>query len=120
MTSSIQPGDLLAFYVSGRKQFAAVCRVTSPVVEKHTRIWQSRKKPDELYPYRAGIAPPVVLPEERGLDAEPYRDRFGWTERWHRTSWPLAYRGGRHETSQEDVDLPADFRRGASEPARGS
>ncbi|MBK7127213.1 MAG: EVE domain-containing protein [Dehalococcoidia bacterium] len=50
MANSIQPGDLLAFYVTGRKQFAAIARVTTPVVEEHTRIWQSDKKPNEMYP----------------------------------------------------------------------
>lgn len=105
MANTIQPGDLLAFYISGRKQFAAICRVTSPIVEEHTRIWQSAKKPDELYPYRAGIEPVVVLPEHRWLDAEPYHDRFSWTQRWPRQHWTLAYQGNLHEIPQADMDL---------------
>mgnify|MGYP001343455579 CR=1 FL=1 len=81
MANSIKPGDLLAFYVTGRKQFAAICQVTSEVVEEQTRIWQSDKKPNEMYPFRAGIEPVIVLDEDRWLDAEPYHDRFEWTDR---------------------------------------
>lgn len=118
MANSIQPGDLLAFYSSGKKQFAAICRVTSPVVEEHTRIWQSTKKPEELYPYRAAIEPVIVLPEDHWLDAEPYHDRFRWTQRWPRANWTLAYQGNLHEIPQEDMDLLlADFRRAAREAA---
>ncbi len=105
MANSIQPGDLLAFYVTGRKQLAAICRVTSNVVEEQTRIWQSDKKPGEMYPYRCDIEPVVVLDEQQWLDAEPYHDRFTWTQRWPRANWTLAYQGNLHEIPQEDMDL---------------
>jgi hypothetical protein len=105
MANSIQPGDMLAFYVTGRKQFAAIARVTSPVVEEQTRIWQSDKKPNEMYPYRAEIEAVVALDDDRWLDAEPYHDRFQWTQRWPRANWTLAYQGNLHEVSQEDMDL---------------
>lgn len=105
MANSIQPGDLLAFYVTGRKQIAAICRVTSNVVEEHTRIWQSDKKPNELYPYRCDIEPVVILDEDRWLDAEPYHDQFTWTQRWPRANWTLAYQGNLREIPQADMDL---------------
>ena len=105
MANSIQPGDLLAFYVTGRKQIAAICRVISNVVEEHTRIWQSDKKPNELYPYRCDIEPVVILDEDRWLDAEPYHDQFTWTQRWPRANWTLAYQGNLREIPQADMDL---------------
>ena len=105
MANSIQPGDLLAFYVTGRKQFAAIARVTSPVVEEHTRIWQSDKKPNEMYPFRAGIEEVVARDEEHWLDAEPYHERFSWTQKWPRANWTLAYQGNLHKIPQEDMDL---------------
>ena len=105
MANSIQPGDLLAFYVTGRKQFAAIARVTSPVVEEHTRIWQSDKKPNEMYPFRAGIEEVVALDEAQWLDAEPYHERFSWTQKWPRANWTLAYQGNLHKIPQEDMDL---------------
>ena len=105
MANSIQPGDRIAFYITGRKQFAATVTVTSPVVEERTRIWQSDKKPDELYPYRAGIKPAVILEESRWLDAEPYHDRFSWTQKWPRANWTLAYQGNLHEVPEADLEL---------------
>jgi predicted RNA-binding protein len=108
MTQKIQPGDKLAFYITGRKQFAGIAEVTSAVVEEQTRIWQSNKKPEEMYPFRAGIKPVLILDEDRWLDAEPYHDRFSWTQRWPRANWTLAYQGNLHEIPEEDFKLLAD------------
>lgn len=105
MANSIVPGDLLAFYVTGRKQFAAIARVTTAVTEQRTRIWTNSKKPGELYPYRAGIEPVVTVPEDHWLDAEPYHDRFQWTQRWPRAHWTLAYQGNLHEIPKADFEL---------------
>ncbi len=118
MASKIQPGDRLGFYVTGKKQFAAIAEVTTPVAEERTRIWQNGKNPAELYPYRAGIRAVAAPPEERWLDAEPYHDRFQWTQRWPRAHWTLAYQGNLHEVSEEDFAiLEADMARAAAEPA---
>lgn len=105
MAHSIRPGDMLAFYVTGRKQFAAIARVTGPVVDEQTRIWQSEKKPGEMYPYRVTIEPVVTPAEPNWLDAEPYHDRFQWTQRWPRANWTLAYQGNLHEIPQTDFEL---------------
>jgi predicted RNA-binding protein len=105
MASKIVPGDLLAFYVTGKKQFAAIAEVTSAVVEERTRIWENSKKPDELYPYRASIKPLIVLDEAQWPDAEPYHERFSWTQKWPRANWTLAYQGNLHEVPKEDFDL---------------
>lgn len=105
MASKIEPGDMLAFYVTGKKQFAALAEVTSHVEEERTRIWENSKKPTELYPYRADIKAHVVLPEDAWLDAEPYHDQFTWTQKWPRKNWTLAYQGNLHETTEEDFRL---------------
>lgn len=105
MAEKIQPGDRLAFYITGKKQFAAIAEVTSPMVEEHTRIWESPKKPQEMYPYRVGIKPVLTPPEEAWLDAEPYHDRFTWTQKWPRQNWTLAYQGNLHEIPEEDFQL---------------
>ncbi len=119
MANSIEAGDLLAFYVTGRKQLAAICRVTANVVEEQTRIWQSDKKPDEMYPYRCDIEPVVVLDDEQWLDAEPYHDRFQWTQRWPRANWTLAYQGNLHEIPRQDMDLLlADMKTASKAKAR--
>ena len=115
MAAKIQAGDRLGFYVTGKKQFAAIAEVTTAVEEERTRIWQNDKKPEELYPYRAGIRAVFTPPEERWLDAEPYHDRFQWTQRWPRANWTLAYQGNLHEVSAEDFAiLEADMARASA------
>ena len=105
MVRRIEPGDGLIFYVTGKKQFAGAVRVTTPLVEETTRIWQSKKKPEELYPFRVGTEPIVELDESQWLDAEPYHDRTTWTQKWPREHWTLAYQGNLHEIPEADFDL---------------
>ena len=118
MAAKIGPGDRLAFYVTGKKQFAATATVRGNVVEEYDRVWQSAKKPDEMYPYRAAIEPNVVLDEGRWVDAEPYHDRFTWTQKWPRANWTLAYQGNLHEVPEEDFALlEQDMKAAANESA---
>ena len=105
MASRIAPGDMLVFYVTGKKQFAAIARVKSQVVEERTRIWQNSKKPDEMYPYRVEIESVATPLEEKWLDAEPYHDRFSWTQKWPRANWTLAYQGNLHEIGEADFRI---------------
>lgn len=102
MVQRIQPGDKLAFYVTGRKQFAATATVTGQVFEDASPLWKSTKKPEERYPYRVPIAADVVLPDDAWVDAEPLHDRFRWTQRWPREHWTLAYQGNLREIPEED------------------
>ncbi len=121
MANSIGPGDFLAFYITGKKQFAAIASVTSNVVEEHTRIWQSPKKPAEMYPYRVEIEPVLVLDETQWLDAEPYHDRFQWTQKWPREHWTLAYQGNLHEIPREDFELlKKDMEKASKQAASGA
>jgi hypothetical protein len=105
MAGAVQPGDRMAFYITGKKQFSGAVEITAPMVEEHDRVWTSSKKPNELYPFRVGIKPVVILPEERWLDAQPYHDRFTWTQKWPRANWTLAYQGNLHEVPQADFEL---------------
>ena len=105
MAQKVQPGDLLAFYITGRKQFGAIARVTGTVSEDRTPIWHNSKKPNELYPYRTTIEPVLTPPMDTWLDAEPYHDRFSWTQKWPRANWTLAYQGNLHEIPQADFEM---------------
>ena len=49
--------------------------------------------------------PSVILEEPRWLDAEPYHERFTWTQKWPRAHWTLAYQGNLHQVPQEDFEL---------------
>ena len=105
MAKNVQPGDLMAFYITGRKQFAGVVRITEAMVEEQTRIWHSDKKPNEMYPFRVGIEKLLILDQDQWLDAEPYHERFSWTQKWPRANWTLAYQGNLHEIPQADMDM---------------
>jgi hypothetical protein len=118
MAKAVQPGDLMAFYITGRKQFAGVVRITAPMIEENTRIWASDKKPNEMYPFRVGIEKVLILDEDQWLDAEPYHERFQWTRKWPRANWTLAYQGNLHQIPQEDMDLlMKDLKAAAKAPA---
>lgn len=105
MAAKVAPGDKIAFYITGKKQFAGYVEVTEPMVEERTRVLTSSKKPDELYPFRVGIKPGLILDEAKWLDAEPYHERFSWTQRWPRANWTLAYQGNLHEIPESDFKL---------------
>jgi hypothetical protein len=118
MAATVQPGDRIAFYITGRKQFAGVVEVTSAMVEEHDRVWTSLKKPNELYPFRVGIKEVLVLDEPAWLDAEPYHERFSWTKKWPRANWTLAYQGNLRQVPAEDFDLLLkDLKAAAKQPA---
>lgn len=119
MAAKMAPGDRMAFYITGRKQFAGTVTITSEMAEDRSRIWTSAKKPDETYPFRVEIKPDIILDEEDWLDAEPYHDRFSWTQRWPRKNWTLAYQGNLHEIPEEDFEmLRADLAKAAKAKAR--
>ena len=54
---------------------------------------------------QTGIEPVVVLDLADWPDAEPYHDRFSWTQKWPRANWTLAYQGNLHEIPQADFEL---------------
>jgi hypothetical protein len=95
----------MAFYITGRKQFAGAVEITSGMVEERDRVWTSAKKPDELYPYRVGIKPILILEEDQWLDAEPYHERFSWTQKWPRANWTLAYQGNLRQIPSPDFEM---------------
>src|SRR3954454_574377 len=69
----MKPGDKFAYYLTGRKAFAAIATVTSGYREEHDRIWASGDpaRADEDYPFRLDIEPDVVLVPDEYIDAEP-------------------------------------------------
>ena len=70
-----------------------------------------------MYPYRAGIEKVMVLDDDQWLDAEPYHDRFQWTQKWPRANWTLAYQGNLHPIPPEDMDLLlADMKAARAKP----
>ncbi len=104
------PGDRIAYYVTGRKAFAATSVITSPYFESHERIWTSTdpKKAAEDYPFRVEIQPDLVLPEADYVDAEPIAREMTHTKRWPEKNWTLAFQGNVHEISADDFTIIRD------------
>lgn len=106
----MRPGDKIAYYVTGRKVFAATATITSPYVEDHERIWQSGdpKKAAEDYPFRVGIGPDVLVADVDAVDAEPIARQMAYVARYPPTSWTLAFQGNVHAISAADFQLIRD------------
>lgn len=105
--ASMRPGDKIAYYVTGRKVFAATATITSTYVEGHERIWESGdpKKADEDYPYRVRIEPDVVLPDADAVDAEPIARQMTYVARYPAANWTLAFQGNVHAVGEADFAL---------------
>lgn len=106
----MRPGDKIAYYVTGRKVFAATATVTSTYVEDHERIWHSGdpKRADEDYPFRVRIERDVTVPDDDAVDAEPIARRMTYVARYPATSWTLAFQGNVHMVGAEDFELIRD------------
>lgn len=103
----MRPGDRIAYYVTGRKVFAATATITSTYVEQHDRIWQSGdpKKADEDYPFRVEIEPDVILDDHEAVDAEPIARQMTYVAKWPAANWTLAFQGNVHTVSADDFAL---------------
>ncbi len=103
LAQRIQPGDRLFYYITGRKKFAGIVRVTSPMYEEHTRVWATEGRPNEVYPYRFRIEAELVLPEDRWVDAEPLARQMEHARRWPAANWTLAFQGNLHAIPEGDA-----------------
>jgi len=103
----MRPGDKVAYYVTGRKVFAATATITSTYVEDHERIWESGdpKKADEDYPFRVRIEPDVVVPDSVAVDAEPIARQMTYVARYPAANWTLAFQGNVHPIGEADFAM---------------
>lgn len=106
----MRPGDEIAYYVTGRKVFAATATITSTYSESHDRIWQSGdpKKANEDYPFRVRIKPGVVLADDDAVDAEPIARQMMYASKWPSANWTLAFQGNVHAIPPADFELIRD------------
>jgi len=103
----MQPGDRIAWYVTGAKAFAGVATITSEYFEDHTPIWKSTNKnrAAEDYPYRVTIKADTVLPEGEFVEAEPLARRMSYVCKWPAANWTLAFQGNVHKIDADDFTL---------------
>jgi hypothetical protein len=63
MAESMEPGDLIVFYVTVVKAFGAIVRITGAMYEDRTPIWPGKPGNADTYPWRFATAPELVLDE---------------------------------------------------------
>lgn len=100
----MQPGDKIAYYVTGRKAFGGIVTIESTYFEDHEPIWKSSdaKKAAEDYPFRVRISPDIVLPLEEAIPAEPVARQMTYVAKWPANNWTLAFQGNVHEIGEDD------------------
>jgi predicted RNA-binding protein len=104
---SMQPGDRLLYYVTGRMAFAASATVTSPMYEDHAPIWRTDRR-EEDYPWRVRVKPDVVLEEPDWVLAKHLAFRLEYVKKWPPEHWTLALQGQLHQVPKVDFKLLED------------
>ena len=97
---SVKPKDKLVVYVSP-KQLGGIFEVTSEPYEDRTRIFVSRRNPNELFPYRIRIKP-LLLPKEP-INFIPLISKLSFIKRKKR--WTVYLTRAMFEISEEDFKL---------------
>lgn len=103
----MQPGDQLAYYLTGLKVFGGIATITSRYFESHERVWSSDDpgKAAENYPFRVNIKPDYILESESYIDAEPIARQMEYARKWPAANWTLAFQGNVHVVPEGDFRL---------------
>jgi predicted RNA-binding protein len=104
---TMQVGDRILYYVTGRMGFAATVTVASPMYEDHTPIWRSARR-DEDYPWRVHIRPDVILDEADWVPAKDLAYRLDYVRKWPPEHWTLAFQGHIHMLNRNDFAIVED------------
>lgn len=101
----IHAGDRLVYYLTGVGVFAASAHVKTDCFEEHTRIWNSPGHPEEMYPWRVGLAADLWPPRADCPKAMELVDRLEFVKRWPAAHWRLAFQGMLRGIPQADFDV---------------
>jgi len=96
----VEPGDLLAIYVSPKK-LGGIFKVTSTLYEDRSRIFISRKDPSEVFPYRVRIKP-LMIPREP-VSFTPLVPKLSFIRK--KKGWTAYFRRAMFEISEEDFKI---------------
>jgi predicted RNA-binding protein len=106
--SAFEPGDEIAFYVTGVQAFGGIARVTSEMFEDRRPIWpQGKKKHPEDYPWRVRAESVVALEEDAFVPADSLLDELEHLRKWPPEHWHLAFQGQLRTISESDAALLA-------------
>ncbi len=103
--SKMRPGDRLVFYLTGVMKFGGVATVTSEMYEDHERLFGSKKKPAEDYPFRVKTKAELILDPDSYLDVREFGPAMQYTKKWPPEHWRLAFQGNLHLIPVEDYEM---------------
>jgi predicted RNA-binding protein len=101
--AEFEPGDEIAFYVTGVQAFGGIARVRSEMFEDRTPIWPQGKKRPEDYPWRVETEPIAILGEEAFIPAEELAPELEHVRKWPAENWTLAFQGQLRTVSERDA-----------------
>jgi predicted RNA-binding protein len=106
--AEFEPGDEIAFYVTGVQAFGGIARVRSEMFEDRTPIWPQGKKRPEDYPWRVETEPIAILGEEAFIPAEELAPELEHVRKWPAEHWQLAFQGQLRTVGDADAALLRD------------
>jgi len=105
MAEQIEPGDRIAFYVTGVQAFGGIVRVTGEMYEDRTKIWPGKMGKVDAYPWRFETEPVIVLDEDDFVPAVELAGELEHVRKWPAEHWHLAFQGQLRAVSAADADL---------------
>lgn len=118
LAEQIEPGDLIAFYVTKVQAFGGLVRVTGEMYEDRTKIWPGKPGKADPYPWRFETEPVLVLDEQRWIPAEELAGELEHVRKWPAEHWRLAFQGQLRPVSDDDARLiESRLREAAAAPA---
>jgi hypothetical protein len=113
MAESMEPGDVIVYYVTAIKSFGAIARITGPMYEDRTPIWPGKKGSPDQYPWRFDTEPLLVLGEPSFVPAEELAGALEHVRKWPPEHWTLAFQGQLRTISDADLELIEERMRAA-------
>ena len=117
MAESMEPGDLIVFYVTAVKAFGAIVRITGPMYEDRAPLWPGKKGKPDPYPWRFETEPVLVLDEDSFVPAEELAGDLEHVRKWPAEHWTLAFQGQLRTISDADLELIEERMRAAERAA---
>jgi EVE domain len=105
MAEQIEPGDTIAFYVTGVQAFGGMVRVTGEMYEDRTKVWPGKPGKPDLYPWRFETEPVLILDEDEFVPAEGLALELEHVRKWPADHWHLAFQGQLRTVSDADAEL---------------
>lgn len=103
--SEMKAGDKLVFYLTGIMRFGGVAEITSEYFEDHTKVFGSKKKPGEDYPFRVNVKADLLLDPDQYLDVKQWAPLMQYTKKWPTEHWRLAFQGNLHQIPESDYQM---------------